>query len=339
MSTRTYYRGPDAVVTDKFLFWHTAPTKGFVLRDVRNVSLVRTQDNRLRAYTALFVAALTILAIAAVGVLGSSVVYALGALAIAAPAVLVAVWSRPPVRSEIHATYRGVDVVLYASSDVRAFGQVARALRRAIEHARYPSDASAYPSFSSGDPFATAPSATRRGAASPPDDSLSVERDAADARPQAPRVELLHLREQIAGALGQAEELLQQLAVLQRAALAVAYPNLATEIAENEDAVRLLVEKFPTKLVGSDVRDKAEAERWLGDTERQTALVQARTEIWRRRLRRARMVYRFNLPLTGDAASNFATARMLERIGRLSGELTTYISDADVTAAAGAPNE
>ena len=45
-----------------------------------------------------------------------------------------------PRRSELQATYRGSRVVLYASSNVRVFNQVTRALRRAVEDARPPSD-------------------------------------------------------------------------------------------------------------------------------------------------------------------------------------------------------
>jgi hypothetical protein len=41
MSNRTYYRGPDAVVTDRFFIWHTTPTKGFDIRDLQHVGLVQ----------------------------------------------------------------------------------------------------------------------------------------------------------------------------------------------------------------------------------------------------------------------------------------------------------
>src|SRR6266498_4841424 len=51
MSTRTYYRGPDAVVTDQFFVWRTTPTKSFVIRDLRNVGLLRSPSDGLRPYT------------------------------------------------------------------------------------------------------------------------------------------------------------------------------------------------------------------------------------------------------------------------------------------------
>ena len=45
-----------------------------------------------------------------------------------------------PQRWELRATYGGARVLLYASSDVRVFNQVARALRRTVEDARPPVD-------------------------------------------------------------------------------------------------------------------------------------------------------------------------------------------------------
>jgi hypothetical protein len=139
MSTRTYYRGPDAVVTDQLFVWLTKPTKGYVVRDLRGVGLVRAEVNRLRPY-ALHVAGGTLVLVAATWMtLDSPAAYALGALAVAMPsAFAVARLRMRPRRWELRATYRGSRVLLYTSSDVRVFNQVARALRRAVEDARPP---------------------------------------------------------------------------------------------------------------------------------------------------------------------------------------------------------
>ena len=138
MSTRTYYRGPDAVVTDKLFVWRTTPTKGFVVRDLRNVQLIRSQDG-VGPYAAPIAAGTLVLAAALWTMLGSPAVYALGALAVVGPAgVAIGIRMRPR-RWELHATYRGARVVLYASSDARVFNQVVRGLRRSVEDAR-PSD-------------------------------------------------------------------------------------------------------------------------------------------------------------------------------------------------------
>jgi hypothetical protein len=139
MSTRTYYRGPDAVVTDQFLVWRTTPTKGFVIRDLRNVGLVRNEMDGLRPYTALVAGGALVLVGATWTVLGTPAAYALGFLAIALPTTFtVARLRMRPRRWELRATYRGARVVLYASPDARVFNQVARALRRAVEDARPP---------------------------------------------------------------------------------------------------------------------------------------------------------------------------------------------------------
>jgi hypothetical protein len=138
MSNRTYYRGPDAVVTDRLFVWHTTPTRSFVVRDLRNVVFVRRGMEHLRAYTAYAAVGALILA-AAMWTMVQSHAYALGILAVAIPTLfaVVGVQTRPR-RWELRATYRGAPVVLYASSDVRVFNQVTRALRRAVEDARPP---------------------------------------------------------------------------------------------------------------------------------------------------------------------------------------------------------
>jgi hypothetical protein len=138
MSTRTYYRGPDAVVTDQFFVWRTTPTKSFVIRDLRNVGLVRDMD-RLRPYTAHVAGSALVLVGATWTVLGTPAAYALGFLAVALPTTFtVARLRMRPRRWELRATYRGTRVVLYASPDARVFNQVVRALRRAVEDARPP---------------------------------------------------------------------------------------------------------------------------------------------------------------------------------------------------------
>ena len=38
---RTYYRGPDALVTDEHFVWRTATPRIFAVRELRNVGLVR----------------------------------------------------------------------------------------------------------------------------------------------------------------------------------------------------------------------------------------------------------------------------------------------------------
>jgi Family of unknown function (DUF6232) len=137
MTTRTYYRGPDAVVTDQLFVWLTQPTKSYVVRDLRNVGLVRTQASR--PYAAYLAGAALVLGAASWTMFDSPVRYALSGLAVAVLSAFALVSVRTGLRRwELHASYRGTRVVLYASSDVRVFNQVVRALRRAIEDARPP---------------------------------------------------------------------------------------------------------------------------------------------------------------------------------------------------------
>jgi len=136
MSNRTYYRGPEVVVTDRLFVWRTTPTKGFVVRDLRNVELVRPHRTPYAAYAA---GAVVILAIATWVLLDSSAAYATGALALTVPPLFVAAGRRiRPQRWELRATYRGYGILLFASSDARVFNQVARGLRRAVEDCRTP---------------------------------------------------------------------------------------------------------------------------------------------------------------------------------------------------------
>jgi len=139
MGNRTYYRGPDAVVTDKLFVWHTTPTKGFAVRDLQNVGLVRADADPDRNYTAQLGAGAVIVVVAAWLMLDAPTVFAVAFLAVAVPVLLAAtLWRMPPRRWELRATYRGQTVLLYASCDTRVFNQIARALRRAVEDARPP---------------------------------------------------------------------------------------------------------------------------------------------------------------------------------------------------------
>jgi Family of unknown function (DUF6232) len=141
MSTRTYYRGPDAVVTDQIFVWLTRPAKSYVVRDLRSVGLLKAAVNPLRSYTLHVASATLALAVATWLTIDSPAAYALGALTVAVPSTFAVARTRTrPQRWELRATYRGAQVVLYASSDVRVFNQVARALRRAVEDARPPVD-------------------------------------------------------------------------------------------------------------------------------------------------------------------------------------------------------
>jgi hypothetical protein len=134
---RTYYRGPDAVVTSA-VFAGRATAKPYAIRELRNVHLVRIEQTPL-SVTHVTTGLLTIAA-AAWPLWQASPPYALALLALGPPALAAGavLWRLRPHMWELRATYRGADVVLYRSPDERVFNQVARALRRAIEDAHPP---------------------------------------------------------------------------------------------------------------------------------------------------------------------------------------------------------
>jgi hypothetical protein len=133
MSTRTYYRGPDAVVTSDVFVWRTAPPKMFVIRDLRKVG-ISYSDARRRTHGAQAAVGSAGLAVAIWPILDTPALIAAVVLAVAIPGVVVATRLRPGPRMwELHASYRSAEVLLYASADTRVFNQVSRALRRAME--------------------------------------------------------------------------------------------------------------------------------------------------------------------------------------------------------------
>ena len=136
MSTRTYYRGPDAVVTSDLFVWRTAPPKMFVIRDLRKVGISHSDARRWSSGPQI-AAGPAGLALAAWPTVDTPALVATVVLAVAIPGVVVAARLRLRPRIwELHAHYRDAEVLLYASPDTRVFNQITRALRRAMEDIR-----------------------------------------------------------------------------------------------------------------------------------------------------------------------------------------------------------
>ena len=138
MRKRTYYRGPDAVVTSELFVWRTTPPKLFSIRELKNVGIVRCavrdEIDHTRPHSAGAIGGSVVLAVALWPSLNTPVLIIVVFLAVAVPTLALTAYrhNRPRIW-ELHATYRGVEVVLYASNNVRVFNQVSRALRRAME--------------------------------------------------------------------------------------------------------------------------------------------------------------------------------------------------------------
>jgi len=130
---RTYYRGPDAAVTDELFIWQAGATKAFVVAELRQVARVRQDDGRLGR-----VIAAVLLAVAGAGWvqldLPAKWYAGIGALV---AALALAGWPSHTRSWALRAAYRGdAEVTVYSSADPRVFNQVSRALQRAIEDAR-----------------------------------------------------------------------------------------------------------------------------------------------------------------------------------------------------------
>ncbi|HET6529630.1 MAG TPA: DUF6232 family protein [Actinoplanes sp.] len=133
MRTRTYYRGPDAVVTSEVFIWRTTPPKIFVIRELKRVGIVRRDIDR-RTRIPRPGAGSVVLAVAIWPIVDTPILITTGVLAVAVPAVAVFAYRHHRPRLwELHAVYRGTETVLYAATDARVFNQVSRALRRAME--------------------------------------------------------------------------------------------------------------------------------------------------------------------------------------------------------------
>ncbi|BCJ52795.1 hypothetical protein Asp14428_42700 [Actinoplanes sp. NBRC 14428] len=135
---RIYYRGPDARVTDQHFIRRTSSAEVvFSVRELRNV--VRVQGGpAVERMGGIIVtgAGLVTLTAASWSLVGPTAGYAMAVVAILIALAVVTVTRRNARQWHVRATYRGVDVTLYSSSDRQMFNQVARALVRAIEDSR-----------------------------------------------------------------------------------------------------------------------------------------------------------------------------------------------------------
>ena len=132
---RTYYRGPDALVTDERFVWHTETPRVFFVRDLHDVVVVRrTRSDRGPDVAMVFSAAIATLAVMSWLLVGVIVGAAVGFLAITVASVAVATRRHRPTHFwQLRATYLGAEVVVFEAVEERVFNQVKRALRRSLE--------------------------------------------------------------------------------------------------------------------------------------------------------------------------------------------------------------
>ena len=133
---RTYYDGPDALVTENHFIWRTDPVRAFIVGDLRDVRLVQRDVGSPRVVIVLAAAAAAALIVAPGWLLINTMVGRLVLVGAAVAAVSLATVGRRSVHQwELRAAYQSREVVLYTTLEIRTFNQVTRALRRAIEGA------------------------------------------------------------------------------------------------------------------------------------------------------------------------------------------------------------
>jgi hypothetical protein len=131
---RTYYDGPDALITENHFIWRTDPLRAFIINDLREVRLVQRDVGSPRVILVTATAAAAALIVAPGWLLLDTTIGRLVLLVAALAAVSLATVGRRNVHQwELRATYQSREVVLYTTLEIRTFNQVTRALRRAVE--------------------------------------------------------------------------------------------------------------------------------------------------------------------------------------------------------------
>jgi hypothetical protein len=128
---RTYYRGPDAVITDTHFVWQTPTVRIFAIADLDDVRLVRSVGGGPSGVG--LALGFGLFALAVVTGLKFGAYAAMPLIAAVFVLALVGLRGRGGHALEIRARYRTKEVTLYTSGDPRIFNQVTRALRRSIE--------------------------------------------------------------------------------------------------------------------------------------------------------------------------------------------------------------
>jgi uncharacterized protein DUF6232 len=131
---RTFYRGPDAVITDTHFVRQHPTVRIFAIADLEDVRLVRSVAGGPSGVAVAL--GFGLLGVAAVTWLKFGASAATPLIVAAVVLAFVGMRRSGGRAAEIRARYRTREVTLYVSGDSRTFNQVARALRRTIERSR-----------------------------------------------------------------------------------------------------------------------------------------------------------------------------------------------------------
>ena len=130
-SVTWYYRGPGVAVTNQYLF---TDRDRYALAELAELGVVRGPMHPAVVISTVIAVAQTPVVIPVVAMVRSPLAFLFAAILLVVPCVVaVASARRWPPRLELQALYRGRTLVLFSTHDEREFGQVSRALRRAVE--------------------------------------------------------------------------------------------------------------------------------------------------------------------------------------------------------------
>jgi hypothetical protein len=130
-----YYRGQELVITDRAVVLLTGPRVRFALAELRAIHIVRGDLDPSRVISAHSTGGALVVTAAAWPLIDSVIAaVAAGVVLVGSTVVSGACWRMHPRVWELRAIYRGMNVCLFSTADERTFGQVRRALVRALEH-------------------------------------------------------------------------------------------------------------------------------------------------------------------------------------------------------------
>jgi len=133
------YRSPELFITDRLFVVRRGPRARYAVAELKNVHVVCAEIRRGGRAVGRYVGALAMLLIIIAVLLDSPVALALALLALGGAAAVGSLASRTHRRTwELRARHRNAEICLFASSDEIKFGQVKRAMVRAIEASERP---------------------------------------------------------------------------------------------------------------------------------------------------------------------------------------------------------
>ena len=133
----TYYPGPDVVITDKaFTVLGDRPTR-FRIQDLVDPYVIRGARRPAGVVTGRLAIGTAVAGAALWPVLSSTTLHLATVVAVAVPVLATgASMHLAPRTHELRAVHRSIDTCLYRTTNTARFGQVRRALVRAVEEHR-----------------------------------------------------------------------------------------------------------------------------------------------------------------------------------------------------------